>query len=34
MNKDDENGRACSMNVENTNVYRILVGKPEEKRPL
>jgi hypothetical protein len=22
------------MNVENRNAYRILVGKPEEKRPL
>jgi hypothetical protein len=23
-------GRACSMNRENRNAYRILVGKPEE----
>jgi hypothetical protein len=27
-------GRACSMNGEKRNGYRILVGKPEEKRPL
>jgi hypothetical protein len=27
-------GSACSMNGENRNVYRILVGKPEGKRPL
>jgi hypothetical protein len=27
-------GRACSTNVEKRNAYRILVGKPEEKRPL
>jgi hypothetical protein len=27
-------GRACSMNGEKRNAYRILVGKPEEKRPL
>jgi hypothetical protein len=27
-------GRACSTNGEKKNAYRILVGKPEEKRPL
>jgi hypothetical protein len=27
-------GSACSTNVEKTNAYRILVGKPEGKRPL
>jgi hypothetical protein len=27
-------GRACSTNGENRNVYGILVGKPEGKRPL
>jgi hypothetical protein len=27
-------GRACSTNVAKTNTYRILVGKPEGKRPL
>jgi hypothetical protein len=27
-------GRACSTNGENKNSYGILVGKPEEKRPL
>jgi hypothetical protein len=26
--------RACSTNVETRNAYRILVGKPEGKRPL
>jgi hypothetical protein len=26
-------GRACSTNGENRNAYRILVGKPEGKRP-
>jgi hypothetical protein len=26
--------RACSTNREKRNAYRILVGKPEEKRPL
>jgi hypothetical protein len=26
--------RACSTNVEKTNAYRILMGKPEGKRPL
>jgi hypothetical protein len=27
-------GRACSMNGAKRNPYRILVGKPEGKRPL
>jgi hypothetical protein len=27
-------GRACSTNGEKTNTYRILVRKPEGKRPL
>jgi hypothetical protein len=27
-------GRACSTNGKNRNAYRILVGKPEGKRPL
>jgi hypothetical protein len=27
-------GSACSTNGENRNAYRILVGKPEGKRPL
>jgi hypothetical protein len=27
-------GRACSTNEQKTNAYRILVGKPEGKRPL
>jgi hypothetical protein len=31
---EDEMGRACSTNVEKMNAYRILVGKPEGKRPL
>jgi hypothetical protein len=26
-------GRACSTNGEKRNLYRILVGKPEGKRP-
>jgi hypothetical protein len=32
--KEDEMGKACSTNGEKTNAYRILVGKPEGKRPL
>jgi hypothetical protein len=27
-------GRACRTNVEKRNAYRILVGKPQGKRPL
>jgi hypothetical protein len=27
-------GRACSTNGEKRNAYRILVGMPQEKRPL
>jgi hypothetical protein len=27
-------GRACNTNGEKRNVYRILLGKPEGKRPL
>jgi hypothetical protein len=27
-------GKACSTNGEKRNAYRILVGKPEERRPL
>jgi hypothetical protein len=27
-------GRACSKTGEKRNVYRLLVGKPERKRPL
>jgi hypothetical protein len=30
----DEMGRACSINGAKRNAYRILVGKPEGKRPL
>jgi hypothetical protein len=32
--KKDEMGRACSTNGEERNTYRILVGKPDGKRPL
>jgi hypothetical protein len=32
--KEDEIGRACSTNGGTRNAYRILVGKPEGKRPL
>jgi PAS domain-containing protein len=32
--KEDEMGRTCSMNAQNRNVYRILVRKPDGKRPL
>jgi hypothetical protein len=32
--KEDEMGRECSTNGEKRNAYRILVGKPEGKRPL
>jgi hypothetical protein len=27
-------GRACSRNGEKRNAYRVLLGKPERKRPL
>jgi hypothetical protein len=27
-------GRTCSTNAEERNAYRILVGKPERKKPL
>jgi hypothetical protein len=33
-NKEDEMGRACSMVREKRIAYRILMGKPEGKRPL
>jgi hypothetical protein len=32
--KEDEVGRACSTNGEKRNAYTILLGMPEEKRPL
>jgi hypothetical protein len=32
--KKDEIGRACRTNGKKRNAYRILVGKPEGKRPL
>jgi hypothetical protein len=32
--KEDEIGRACSTSGEKNNSYRLLVGKPERKRPL
>jgi hypothetical protein len=31
---EEEMRRACSTNEEKRNAYRILVGKPERKRPL
>jgi hypothetical protein len=31
--KEDEMGRACSTNGAKRNAYRILVGKPEGKKP-
>jgi hypothetical protein len=31
---EDEMGGPCSMNGEKRNAYRLLVGKPEGKRPL
>jgi hypothetical protein len=34
QDKEDEMVRACSTNGEKRNAYRILVGKPEGKRPL
>jgi hypothetical protein len=32
--KENEMGRVCSTNGEKRNAYRILVGKPDKKRPL
>jgi hypothetical protein len=32
--QENEMARACSTHADNRNVYRILVGKPEGKRPL
>jgi hypothetical protein len=32
--KEDEMGRACSTNGEKGNECGILMGKPDEKRPL
>jgi hypothetical protein len=32
--KEDKMGRACRLTGEKRNAYRILVGKPEGKRPL
>jgi hypothetical protein len=32
--KENEMDKACSTNGEKRNAYRILVGKPEGKRPL
>jgi hypothetical protein len=32
--KEDEIGRACNMNGEKRNAYRILLEKPEVKRQL
>jgi hypothetical protein len=32
--KEDEMGKACSTNGERRNVYRLLVGKTERKKPL
>jgi hypothetical protein len=34
MKSEDEMGRACCTNGEKRNVYWILVGKPDRKRPL
>jgi hypothetical protein len=34
LSKEDEMGRTCSMNGEKRNACRILVGKPQGKRPL
>jgi hypothetical protein len=32
--EEEEMGRACGMNGEKRNAYRLFVGKPEGKRPL
>jgi hypothetical protein len=32
--KEDAMDRACSTNGEKKNAYRVLLGKPEGKRPL
>jgi hypothetical protein len=32
--EEDEVGRTCGTNGEKRNVYRLLIGKPEGKRPL
>jgi hypothetical protein len=32
--KEDEVGGTCSMHGEGRGVYRVLVGRPEAKRPL
>jgi len=32
--KKNEMGGACGVNGDEKGVYRVLVGKPEEKRPL
>jgi hypothetical protein len=32
--KEDEMYRACSMKGEKRTAYRVVVGKPERKRPL
>jgi hypothetical protein len=34
LSPEDNTGRACSTNGKKRNTYRILVGKPEGKRPL
>jgi hypothetical protein len=34
QDKEDEMDRACSTNGEKRNTFRILVGKPEGKRPV
>jgi hypothetical protein len=30
--KEDETNRACSMNLEKRNAFRVLVGKPKRER--
>jgi len=32
--KEDEIGRACRMHGRDKNMYKILIGRPEGKRPL